>query len=110
MHPNQHSVMTSPVHNCRILRSIDDLVAIKSEWERLWAAARADYSLSFSYVYESWNTIHRPQGAEFCCAVAFAEDRLLGALPMVVLRGAIKLLKYAVICSPEAAEGLRHSR
>jgi CelD/BcsL family acetyltransferase involved in cellulose biosynthesis len=105
MHPYQHSVMTPAAHDCRILKSIDDVVAIRAEWDRLWVDARAGYSLSFSYVCDSWNTIHRPQGAELCCVVLFQNDRLLAALPIVLLRGKLKLWKCAVICSPEAAEG-----
>jgi CelD/BcsL family acetyltransferase involved in cellulose biosynthesis len=61
--------------------------------------------LSFSYFYESWNTIHRPQGAELCCVVAIENGRLLAVLPMILLREKVKISKYAVICSPEAAEG-----
>jgi CelD/BcsL family acetyltransferase involved in cellulose biosynthesis len=103
MHPHQHSAHDTPPHSCRILKSIDDVVSISTEWDRLWVSARAGYSLSFSYVYESWNTILRPQGAELCCVVSIENDRLLAALPMVLLRG--KVCKYASICTPEAAEG-----
>jgi CelD/BcsL family acetyltransferase involved in cellulose biosynthesis len=103
MHPHQHSAHDTPPHSCRILKNIDDVVSISTEWDRLWVSARAGYSLSFSYVYESWNTIHRPQGAELCCVVSIENDRLLAALPMVLLRG--KVCKYASICTPEAAEG-----
>jgi CelD/BcsL family acetyltransferase involved in cellulose biosynthesis len=91
--------------NCRILKSIDEVVSIRAEWERLWLDARAGYLLSFSYFYESWNTIHRPQEAELCCVVSFENGRLLAVLPMVLLREKLKVSKYAVICSPEAAEG-----
>jgi CelD/BcsL family acetyltransferase involved in cellulose biosynthesis len=97
--------MTPLEHNCRILKSIDDVVSIRTEWDRLWVDARAGYLLSFSYFYESWNTIHCPQGAELCCVVACENGRLLAALPMVLLRDKVKISKYAVICSPEAAEG-----
>jgi CelD/BcsL family acetyltransferase involved in cellulose biosynthesis len=104
MHPYQHSTAQDTLaHNCRVLKSIDDVVSIRTEWDRLWVDARAGYSLSFSYVYESWNTIHRPQGAELCCVVSYENGRLLAALPMVLRRG--RVWKYAVICSPEAAEG-----
>ena len=34
-----------------------------------------------------------------------ANGRLLAALPMVLLRGRLRLWKHAVICGPEAAEG-----
>jgi CelD/BcsL family acetyltransferase involved in cellulose biosynthesis len=105
MHPYQHSVMTPLPRDCRILNSIDDFVSIRTEWDRLWIDARAGYYLSFSHIYESWNTIRRPQGAEFCCAVSFENGRLLAALPMVLLRGKLKLWKCAAMCSPEAAEG-----
>jgi len=44
-------------------------------------------------------------GAELCCVVSFNSGRLLAALPMVLLRGRLRLWKHAVICSPEAAEG-----
>ncbi|HTB87944.1 MAG TPA: GNAT family N-acetyltransferase [Steroidobacteraceae bacterium] len=95
----------TPAGDCRILKSIDDIVSIRTEWDRLWVDARAGYALSFSYFYESWNLIHRPQGAELCCVVAFENDRLLAALPMVLLRDKARIAKYAVICTPEAAEG-----
>ena len=105
MRAYQHSVMTPLPRDCRVLKSIDDVVAIRTQWDRLWVDARAGYFLSFSHVYESWNTIRRPQGAEFCCVVSFENGRLLAALPMVLLRGRLKLWKCAAICSPEAAEG-----
>jgi CelD/BcsL family acetyltransferase involved in cellulose biosynthesis len=97
--------MTLLARDCRILKSIDEVLSIRTEWDRLWVDARAGYLLSFSYFYESWNTIHRPQGAELCCVVAIENGRLLAVLPMVLLRGRVKLWKSAVICSPEAAEG-----
>jgi hypothetical protein len=103
MHPYQHSTHDTLARNCQILKSIDDVVSIRTEWDRLWVDARAGYSLSFSYFYESWNTVHRPQGAELCCAVFCENDRLLAVLPMVLLRG--KVWKRAAICTPEAAEG-----
>ena len=106
MNPNQHSAPHDAlVQNCRTLKSIDEVLAIRSEWDRLWVDARAGYSLSFSYFWESWNTIHRPQGAELCCVVSCDNGRLLAALPMVLLRGRLRLWKHAVICTPEAAEG-----
>jgi CelD/BcsL family acetyltransferase involved in cellulose biosynthesis len=103
MHSYRHSAHDTLPHSYRILKSIDDVVSIRTEWDRLWVCARAGYSLSFSYVYESWNTILRPQGAELCCVVLIENDRLLAALPMVLLRG--KVCKCASICTPAAAEG-----
>ena len=97
--------MTPLAHDCRVLKSIDEILSIRTEWDRLWVDARAGYLLSFSYFYESWNTIHRPQGAELCCVVAIENGRLLAVLPMVLLREKLKVSKYAAICSPEAAEG-----
>jgi CelD/BcsL family acetyltransferase involved in cellulose biosynthesis len=88
----------------RVLTSAEDIVSIKTEWDRLWVDARAGYQLSFSYVYQSWTTIHSPQRSEFCCVVAYQNGRLVAALPMVLLRGKIKLWKYAAICSPDSAE------
>ena len=105
MRAYQHSVMTPLPRDCRVLKSIDDVVAIRTQWDRLWVDARAGYFLSFSHIYETWNTIRRPQGAEFCCVVSFENGRLLAALPMVLLRGRLKLWKCAAFCSPEAAEG-----
>jgi CelD/BcsL family acetyltransferase involved in cellulose biosynthesis len=104
-HPDKHSDHDTLVHNCRVLKGIDEAVSIRAEWDRLWVDARAGYLLSFSYFYESWNTIHGPQGAELCCVVSFENGRLLAVLPMVLLRDKLKVAKYAVICSPEAAEG-----
>jgi CelD/BcsL family acetyltransferase involved in cellulose biosynthesis len=103
VHPYRHSTHDTLARNCRILKTIDDVVSIRTEWDRLWVDARAGYLLSFSYFYESWNTVHRPQGADLCCAVFCENDRLLAVLPMVLLRG--RLWKHAAICSPEAAEG-----
>jgi CelD/BcsL family acetyltransferase involved in cellulose biosynthesis len=105
IHPYPHSDLDTLADNCRILKSIDEVVSIRSEWDRLWFGAQAGYLLSFSYFYESWNTIHRPQGAELCCVVSFQNDCLHAVLPMVLLRDKAKISKYAVICSPEAAEG-----
>jgi CelD/BcsL family acetyltransferase involved in cellulose biosynthesis len=105
MHPNPHSDHDILADKCRILKNIDEVASIRAEWDRLWIDARAGYLLSFSYFYESWNTIHRPQGAELCCVVAFENGRLLAVLPMVLPRDKRKAAKYAVICSPEAAEG-----
>jgi CelD/BcsL family acetyltransferase involved in cellulose biosynthesis len=106
MHTYQHSAAHDDlVNNCRILKSTDEVVSIRTEWDRLWVDAQAGYWLSFSYFYESWNTIHRPQGAELRCVVSYEHGRLLAALPMVLLRSRVKLWKYAAICSPEAAEG-----
>jgi CelD/BcsL family acetyltransferase involved in cellulose biosynthesis len=106
MHTYRHSATHDPlVHNCRILESIDAVLSIRAEWDRLWVDARAGYGLGFPYIYESWNTIHRPQGAELRCVVSYEKGRLLAALPMVLLRSRVKLWKYAAICSPEAAEG-----
>ena len=104
-HSYQHADHDTLADNCRILKSIDEAVSIRAEWDRLWVDARAGYLLSFSYFYESWNTIHRPQGAELSCVGAFENGRLLAVLPMVLLRDKRKVSKYAVICSPEAAEG-----
>jgi CelD/BcsL family acetyltransferase involved in cellulose biosynthesis len=88
----------------RVLTSAEDIVSIKTEWDRLWVDARAGYQLSFSYVYQSWTTIHSPQRSELCCVVAYQDGRLVAALPMVLLRGKVKLWKYAAICSPDSAE------
>jgi CelD/BcsL family acetyltransferase involved in cellulose biosynthesis len=104
MRPFQHSATHDTLpHNFRILTSTEEVVSLRTGWDRLWVDAGAGYSLSFSYFYESWNAIHRPQGAELCCVVSFENDRLLAALPMVVLRG--KVWKHALMCSPDAAEG-----
>jgi CelD/BcsL family acetyltransferase involved in cellulose biosynthesis len=106
MHSYQHSAShDSLAQNCRILKSIEDVVSLSTEWDRLWVDARAGYALSFSYIYESWDVVHRPQGAELYCAVSCENGRLLAALPMVLLRSKAKVGKYAAICSPEAAEG-----
>ncbi len=106
MHSQQHSAsLDTVVENCRILNSIDEVMPIRTEWDRLWVDARAGYALSFPYFYESWITLHRPQGAELCCAVSYDNGQLIAALPMVLLRSRLKLWKHAVVCSPEAAEG-----
>jgi len=86
----------------RILKSTDELLAIKPEWDRLWAAARAEYFLSFSSMYQSWNTIHRPQGAVLRCAVACDQQRLLAVLPMILHRH--RLWQTASTCGPRATE------
>jgi CelD/BcsL family acetyltransferase involved in cellulose biosynthesis len=87
----------------RVLKSVDELVSIRDPWERLWAEAGAEYFLGFSSVYESWNRIHRPQGAALRCAVAFDSHRLVGVWPMVVRRP--RLWKIAGPCGPGSAEG-----
>jgi CelD/BcsL family acetyltransferase involved in cellulose biosynthesis len=87
----------------RILTSADELMSIRSQWDRLWAEAGAEYFLSFSSVCESWNRIHRPQGAALRCAVVCDQHRLLGVLPMILRRR--RWWKIAGSCGPGSAEG-----
>jgi CelD/BcsL family acetyltransferase involved in cellulose biosynthesis len=87
----------------RILTSADELMSIRSQWDRLWAEAGAEYFLSFSSVCESWNRIHRPQGAALRCAVVCDQHRLLGVLPMILRRR--RWWKIAGTCGPGSAEG-----
>jgi CelD/BcsL family acetyltransferase involved in cellulose biosynthesis len=87
----------------RILTSVDELLSIKTQWDRLWAEAEAEYFLCFSCMHQSWNAIHRPQSAELCCVVVCDKDRLLGVLPMITRR--YTYWKHATTCGPRAAEG-----
>ncbi|MDB6014869.1 MAG: family N-acetyltransferase [Gammaproteobacteria bacterium] len=87
----------------RILTSADELMSIRSQWDRLWGEAGAEYFLSFSSVCESWNRIYRPQGAALRCAVVCDHHRLLGVLPMILRRP--RLWKIAGTCGPRSAEG-----
>ena len=104
MNPGDLSAVDSEGRDYRILTSCDDLVSIRAQWDRLWAEAGAEYFLGFSSVYESWNRIHRPQGAVLRCAVVFDdEQRLLGVLPMILHRPG--WWKIAGTCGPGSAEG-----
>jgi len=97
------STTARPRLRYRILRSIEELTSIKTQWDALWAETGAEYYLSFSGIQHSWNEIHRPQGAALCCAVAFDEHDLLGILPMILQRH--KFAKTAASCGPGSAEG-----
>ena len=67
----------------RILQTDVELRSVKAEWDRLWAESEAEYFLCNAAIVESWNTIHRPQGAKLCCAIVMDQERLVGALPMI---------------------------
>jgi CelD/BcsL family acetyltransferase involved in cellulose biosynthesis len=86
----------------RILRNTNELVAMRPEWDRLWAESGAEYYLSFPSMLQSWTTIHRPQGAALRCAIACDGQRLLAVLPMVSHRH--KLWQTASTCGPRASE------
>jgi CelD/BcsL family acetyltransferase involved in cellulose biosynthesis len=78
-------------------------MSIRACWDRLWAEAGAEYFLGFSSVYESWNRIHRPQGAALRCTVVAENRRLIGVLPMVLRRS--RWWHIAGACGPGSAEG-----
>jgi CelD/BcsL family acetyltransferase involved in cellulose biosynthesis len=86
----------------RILQTDLELMSIKAEWDRLWAESEAEYFLCHSAIVESWNTIHRPQGAKLCCAVVMDQERLVGVLPMILNRR--WAWTVASTCTPHASE------
>ena len=103
MSPSDLSAAETKGRIYRILKSADELVSIRAQWDRLWAETGAEYFLSFPSVYECWNRIYRPQGAALRCAVICDNHRLLGVLPMVLRRP--RLWKIAGTCGPGSAEG-----
>ena len=103
MNTGDLSAVDNEGRSYRILTSADELMSIRSQWDRLWAEAGAEYFLSFPSVCESWNRIHRPQGAALRCAVVCDQNRLLGVLPMILRRP--RLWKIAGTCGPGSAEG-----
>lgn len=103
MNPSDLSAADNEGRIYRVLKSADELMSIRAQWERLWAEAGAEYFLSFSSVYECWNRIYRPQGAALRCAVVCDKHRLLGVLPMILRRP--RLWKIAGACGPGSAEG-----
>jgi CelD/BcsL family acetyltransferase involved in cellulose biosynthesis len=103
MNPGDLSAVDNQGRSYRILKCADELMSIRAQWDRLWAESGAEYFLSFSSVYESWNRIHRPQGAALRCAVVCDNHRLLGVLPMILRRR--RLWKIAGVCGPGSAEG-----
>ncbi len=102
MTPDPIAIPSIVEHRFAIIQSTEDLLSIQAEWDRLWIDAQAAYFLSFPFIYECWNTIHRPQGATLCCAVAYGNNRLLAVLPMVLQRR--KLWMAATTGGPRAAE------
>lgn len=102
MHLEQSSATDASGPRYRVLTSDRQLLALREQWERLWTDAGAEYSLSFLSMYQSWRSIHRPQGAALRCAVACDGSRLLAVLPMVVRR--YGLWSFATTCGPRAAE------
>jgi CelD/BcsL family acetyltransferase involved in cellulose biosynthesis len=103
MNPSDLGAAHSEGRIYRILKSTDELMSIRAQWDRLWAEAGAEYFLSFSSVSECWNSIYRPQGAALRCAVVCDNHRLLGVLPMILRRPG--LWKIARTCGPGSAEG-----
>jgi len=86
----------------RILQTEVELVSIKAEWDRLWVESEAEYFLSHAAILESWNIIHRPQGARLCCAIAMDGERLVGVLPLILNRR--WAWSVASTCTPHASE------
>ena len=86
-----------------ILRTRDELLAIRGEWEALWARSHGDYYLSFVSCLLSWDTTHAPQGRKLACAVAYNDGHIVAILPMTTHRR--QLWTIAATLGPEAAEG-----
>ncbi len=86
-----------------LLRTRDDLLAIREQWETLWARSHGDYHLSFLSCLLSWDTTHAPRNRKLVVAVARTQGRLAAVLPMTTHRRA--LWTVAVLLGPEAAEG-----
>jgi CelD/BcsL family acetyltransferase involved in cellulose biosynthesis len=86
----------------RVLRTEEELMSVKAEWDRLWAESAAEYFLSHSAIVESWNKIHRPQGAKLCCAIVVNQGGLVGVLPLILNRR--WTWTVASSCTPHAAE------
>ena len=86
-----------------LVRSRDQLVALRAEWDALWACSHGDYYLSFVSCLLSWDTTHAPQRRKLTVGVARANGAVVGILPMTTHRR--RLWTIAATLGPEAAEG-----
>jgi CelD/BcsL family acetyltransferase involved in cellulose biosynthesis len=86
-----------------LLRTRDQILAIRQEWEALWARSHGDYYLSFVSCLLSWDTTHAPQARSLTCAVARDNGAIVAILPMSTKRR--RLWTFAIMLGPEAAEG-----
>jgi CelD/BcsL family acetyltransferase involved in cellulose biosynthesis len=83
--------MTKPVITREIefevIRETDGLLALRADWERLWAACAPDlYCQSFAAVSLAWARIHSPTGHRLHVVVGRDQGRVVLIWPMMVRR------------------------
>ena len=86
-----------------VLRTTEELVALRPQWEALWLRSPGAYYLSFASCLESWRTTHQPLGRALRCAVLREGDVVRAILPMVGQRKGLWTVARSL--GPEAAEG-----
>ena len=86
-----------------ILHTRSQLLAVRDEWEMLWARSEGAYFLNFSSCLHSWDLVHQPQGRRLYCAILRQDGRIVAILPLVCQRRALWTIALAL--GPEAAEG-----
>lgn len=104
----------------RIVRSTDDLLALRGEWDALLARC-PDHFFSQSFIWASlaWRVIAASRKRELRCLVLHAHGRLVGVWPLVAYREkgtqAVRPLgsEASEYCAPlvePTAETMRHTR
>jgi len=91
------------IYTLDILRDMNDLSFIRSEWDSLWRRSNATYYLSFASCLQSWQSIHEPLERHLACIVLREKSRLQAILPMVIYRRGLWRIGRTV--GPNAAEG-----
>ncbi len=86
-----------------IVRTTEDFIALRPEWEALWRHSPGTYYLSFASCLASWQTTHRPLGRTLQCAVLREAGAIRAILPMVGGRKGLWTVSRTL--GPEAAEG-----
>src|ERR1700712_839272 len=72
-----------------VLNSLDQLLAIRQEWQALWEKSEGAYFLDFDSCRQSWDLVHRPQNRTLQCAVLRHDARIVAILPLVTHRQAL---------------------
>ncbi len=86
-----------------LLRTREQILALRDEWDELWARSHGDYYTGHASCLLSWDEIHAPLGRMLRCAVLRQAGRLAAVLPMATYRKG--LWTIAVTLGPDAAEG-----
>ena len=85
-----------------VIRDPERFLALRTDWEDLWARSNGQYHESFPVCWQSWLNIAKPRGSQLRCIVAYVDFRVVMIWPLAVsTHGLWRVLRPL---GPEAAE------